>query len=152
MPTALELTQELLQNLGNPEVARQLIADDAIYVSLNPNHPELTRILPWAGTNHGPDSFTNALGQMFTWWANEKFEVTDVIGDGDTAAVFGNFTYRSHTLNKTADSPFSILVRSSNGKITFLQFMEDTYATAASFRSSGSWIVHADPAGAPFEV
>jgi uncharacterized protein len=152
MPTALELTQELLQNLTNPEVVRKLIADDAVYVSLNPDHPELTRILPWAGTNHGPDSFTDALGTMFTWWENQKFDVTDAFGDGDRAAVFGNFRYRSHTQNKIAASPFAILVRSTNGKISYLQFMEDTYATAASFRSDGAWTVHADPNGSPIQV
>ena len=45
MPTALELTQELLQNLGNPEAARRLIADDAIYVSLNPDLDVSSRTL-----------------------------------------------------------------------------------------------------------
>jgi hypothetical protein len=152
MPSALELTQELLQNIGNPAVARELIAPDAIYVSLNTDNPELHKIMPWTGTNHGQDSFTDALGTMFTWWENEKFDVTDVIGDGDRAAVFGNFRYRSHTQNKVAESPFAILVRATNGKISYLQFMEDTYATASSFRSGGSWTVQADPAGASFQV
>jgi hypothetical protein len=49
-------------------------------------------------------------------------------------------------------SPFAILVRVSGGLITYLQVMEDTYATAASFRSAGSWTVHGDPAGRPVEV
>ena len=49
-------------------------------------------------------------------------------------------------------SPFSIHVEVVDGKVTYLQFLEDTYATAASFRSAGSWIVHADPTGTPIEV
>ena len=49
-------------------------------------------------------------------------------------------------------SPFAILVRVSGGLVTYLQFMEDTYATAASFRSAGSWTVHGDPAGQALEV
>jgi uncharacterized protein len=28
-----------------------------------------------------------------------------------------------------------------------LQFMEDTFATGASFRSGGEWIFHSDPEG-----
>ena len=47
---------------------------------------------------------------------------------------------------------FAILIHVSNGLITYLQFMEDTYATAASFRSAGSWTVHGDPSGQPIEV
>ena len=29
----------------------------------------------------------------------------------------------------------------SDGKVTYLQFLEDSYATAASFRKGGSWTV-----------
>jgi hypothetical protein len=150
--TAVDTVTELLQNLGNPEVVQRLVAADAVYVSLNYDNPELAQILPWAGTHHGPSSFTDALGMMFTWWANEQFDATDIVGDDERAAVFGTFRYRSHTLDKVVTSPFAILIRVSNGLITYLQFMEDTYATAASFRSAGSWTVHGDPSGQPIEV
>jgi uncharacterized protein len=150
--SAVDTVTKLLQNLGNPEVVQSLVAPDAVYVSLNQDHPELKQILPWAGTHHGPSSFTDALGMMFTWWANELFEATDIVGDDERAAVFGIFRYRSHTLDNVVTSPFAILVRVSGGLVTYLQFMEDTYATAASFRSAGSWTVHGDPAGRPIEV
>jgi hypothetical protein len=149
---AVDTVTELLQNLGNPEVVQRLVAADAVYVSLNYENAELAQILPWAGTHHGPSSFTDALGMMFTWWANEQFGPTDIVGDDERAAVFGTFRYRSHTLDKVVTSPFAILVRVSNGLITYLQFMEDTYATAASFRSAVSWTVHGDPTGQPKEV
>ena len=152
MPTALELTEELLQGFGNPDVARKLVAPNATYVSLNYENPELRRILPWAGTNHGPDSLTTALGTMFTWWENERFDVTDVIGNEDRAAVFGSFRYRSRSQDKVVESPFAILIRAANGKITYVQFMEDTYATAASFRVAGSWTVQGDPTSEPLDV
>ena len=38
---------------------------------------------------------------MFTWWANELFEPTDIVGDDDRAAVFG--TFRSHALDKVVN-------------------------------------------------
>ena len=149
---AVGTVTELLQNLGGPEVVQRLVSEDAVYVSLNYENSELAQILPWAGTHYGPSSFTDALGMMFTWWANEQFEPTDIVGDDERAAVFGTFRYRSHTLDKVVTSPFAILVRVSNGLINYLQFMEDTYATAASFRSTGSWTVHGDPTGQPKEV
>jgi uncharacterized protein len=150
--SAVDIVTNFLQNLGNPKVVQSLVATDAVYVSLNQDNPELKQILPWAGTHHGPSSFTDALGTMFIWWANEHFDPTDIVGDDDRAAVFGTFRYRSHTLDKVVTSPFAILVRVADGLITYLQFMEDTYATAASFRSAGSWTVHGDPSGQQLKV
>ena len=150
--TAVDIVTELLENLDKPEDVERLLAADAVYVSLNDGNPELKQILPWAGTHPGPSSLTEALATMFAWWANELFEPTDIIGDHERAAVFGTFRYRSHTLDKVVTSPFAILVRVSNGLITHVQFMEDTYATAASFRCAGSWTVHGDPSGQPVEV
>src|ERR1700730_9249294 len=115
---------ELLQNLGNPAVVRRLAATDAASIWLTQDNPELQHILPWTGTHRGPSSFTDALGTMFTWWANELFEPTDVVGDDDRAAVFVTFRYSSHTLDKVVTSPFAILVRVAGGLITYLQFME----------------------------
>jgi hypothetical protein len=40
-----------------------------------------------------------------------------------------------------------IFGRVSDGRCTYLQFMEDTFATAASFRSGGSWIFQSNPSG-----
>jgi uncharacterized protein len=123
-----------------------------VYVSLNQDNPELKQILPWAGTHHDSSSFIDVPGTMFTWWANEQFEPTDIVGDDDDdrAAVFGAFRYRSHTLDMVVTSPFAILIRVADGLITYLQFMEDTYATAASFRSA--WTVHPYPSGQQLKV
>ena len=46
----------------------------------------------------------------------------------------------------------NIHVKVTDGKVTFLQFQEDTYATAASFRKSGSWTVQTEPSAEPFVV
>lgn len=150
--TPVEIVEKLLGNMTDPDVVNELVAGDAVYVSLNTDDPELRKILPWAGTNHGPAAFTRNLAQMFRYWQNEKFEVTDIIPDGRKVAVFGDFAYRSNTLGKRVTSPFSILIKVENDQVVYFQFLEDTYATAASFRSAGSWTAHADPDGAPFEV
>ena len=73
-------------------------------------------------------------------------------GSDENVAVFGTFTYKSNTLRKVATSPFSILAKVKNGKIVYFQFMEDTFATAATFRVSGHWRIHSDPKGAEFEL
>jgi hypothetical protein len=42
--------------------------------------------------------------------------------------------------------------RSSTGSCRGPAFLEDSYATAASFRKEGSWVVQTEAGGDPFEV
>jgi uncharacterized protein len=51
-----------------------------------------------------------------------------------------------------AEPAFSILMKVADGKVTYLQYLEDSYATAASFRKDGSWIVQTEPGAEPFQV
>jgi len=89
---------------------------------------------------------------MFTRWENQAFNITAMFASDENVAVFGDFRYRSHSLGKTVTSPFSILVKVVDGKVIYLQFLEDTYATAASFRASGTWIVQTEPDAPAFAV
>ena len=148
----IEVVGKWLQNLLDPEVINSIVAPDAAYVSLNTENPELTRIMPWAGTSHGPQAVLSNLSEMFARWENEAFEVTTMVASDDNVAVFGDYRYRSKSLDKVVTSPFSLLVKVMDGKVTYLQFLEDSYATAASFRKEGSWIVQTEPDAEPFQV
>ncbi len=152
---SLEVVKEFLANTAPDKVgpaAKRLVASDATYVSLNFDNPELKKIEPWAGTSKGPDGFSNTFSRVAKYWKIEDFKVTDMFGSGENVAVFGTFTYRSVAVGTSFRSPFSILAKVKNGKIHYFQFMEDTYASAASFRQSGSWIVKTDPDAPAFEV
>ena len=151
-PSPIEVVDEWLHSLLDPDVVNRLVAPDATYVSLNSDNPELHRIMPWTGVSKGPQAFLDNLGTMFTRWENQAFNVTDLFGSDENVAVFGDFRYKSHSLGKVVSSPFSILVKVVNGQVTFLQFQEDSYATAASFRKDGSWTVQTEPDTAPYEV
>lgn len=143
---------EWLQSLLDPDVVNRVVAPDATYVSLNYDNPDLKRIMPWAGTSKGPQAFLDNLRMMFTRWENQAFNVTAMFGSEENVAVFGDFRYKSHSLGKVVSSPFSILVKVVNGQVTFLQFQEDSYATASSFRKAGSWTIQTEPGAAPFQV
>ncbi len=151
-PSPLEVVDTWLQNLLDPDVVNRVVAPDATYVSLNTDDPELAKIMPWAGTSQGPQAFIDNLANMFTRWENQAFNVTAVFAADENVAVFGDFRYKSHSLGKVVSSPFAIHVKVVNGQVTYLQFLEDSYATAASFRQSGSWTVHTEPGTEPFEV
>ena len=53
-------------------------------------------------------------------------------------AVFGSFTYRSRCLGQVSVSPFSIWCKvHEDGKVTYMQFMEDTPGSTDSFKKGG---------------
>ena len=64
-------------------------------------------------------------------------------------AVYGRFKYKSRTIGRITDSPFSVWckVDEAKGKVTYMQFMEDTLDTAASFRKSGQMVYASNPEG-----
>jgi uncharacterized protein len=148
----VELVGHWLQNVMDPEVVHRVVAEDATYVSLNTENDELKKILPWAGASRGPQAFLDNLAAIFTRWENQGFNVTTVFGAGENVAVFGDFRYKSNSLGKIVTSPFAILVKVVDGKVTYVQFLEDSYATAASFRKDGSWTVQAEPGAESFQV
>lgn len=104
--------------------------------------------MPWAGTQTGPDAIVGTYAQVGRYWKNEGFKIRDMFASGENVAVFGSFTYRSTTLGKAVTSPFSILAKVSDGRVTYMQFMEDTFGTAGTFRAGSAGIYHSDPDGA----
>ena len=148
----IEVVGQWLQNLLDPDVVNNLVAPDATYVSLNTDDTELKKIMPWAGTSQGPQAFLDNLGEMFTRWENQAFNVTTMFASDENVAVFGDFRYKSHSLGKVVSSPFSIFLKVVDGKVTYLQFLEDSYATASSFRKDGTWTVQTKVDTAPFRV
>jgi ketosteroid isomerase-like protein len=148
----IEVVGQWLQNLLDSDVVNSVVAPDATYVSLNTETAELSKILPWAGTARGPQAFLDNLGKIFTRWETQAFNVTTMFAADENVAVFGDFRYKSNSLGKVVSSPFSILVKVVDGKVAYLQFLEDSYATAASFRKDGSWTVQPEADAEPFEV
>lgn len=148
----IELVSRWLQNLADPDVINDLVASDATYVSLNTENPELKKIEPWAGTSVGPQAFLDNLSGIFSRWDVEAFNVATVFGSDEDVAVFGDFRYKSKSLAKVVASPLAIWVRVVDGQVRHLQFLEDSYATAASFRKSGTWVVQTESDAEPFQV
>ena len=150
--TPVQIVQQLLQGSKDPAVVHALVAPDAIYVSLNYENAELKKIMPWAGTSKGPEAILTTYTTVGERWENQAFDIETIFGVDENVAVFGRFTYKSKTLGKAVTSPFSILAKVRHGQVIYMQFMEDTFGTAATFRSGGSWKFRSDPAGGEVEV
>ncbi|MDR7015233.1 nuclear transport factor 2 family protein [Acinetobacter sp. 3657] len=139
-----DVVTAFLANTGKDtiiEVSEALVDINATYISLSFNNPELKQIEPWAGTSKGRQVYIDTFSNVGTYWNVDDFQVTDLISENETVAVFGSFTYTSVEVGHQFTSPFSILAKVQNGLITYFQFMEDTYASARSFRSSGKWTI-----------
>ena len=144
--------QQLLQNTSNLKVLQELMTPDATYVSLNFDNPELKKIEPWAGTHKGPQALVDVFAAIQRFWKTLDFKVTDTIEQGIRVAMFGSFTYKSNATGKEVTSPFGLLARFEGDKVAYLQFLEDSYGTAGSFKTGGVTRFHSDPSGREFEV
>jgi uncharacterized protein len=151
-PNLPAVLQQLLQNTTNLAVVRQLMTPDATYVSLTFDNPELKKVMPWAGTNKGPESVPAAFGAIQRFWKTLDFQVTDTLEQGDRVAFFGSFTYKSNATGREITSPFSLLARFQGDKVAYVQFLEDSYGTAGSFKTGGSTRYRSDPAGKEVEI
>lgn len=147
MLSSTEVLSAILDNPTDIEHVRSLTTEDVTYVSLNHDNPDLHKIMPWCGTSYGPESIVKTFVDVGRYWEKKSFEVEALLGAGENAAIFGRFTYKSKVLAKLVTTPFSLYAKVTDGRCTYLQFMEDTFATSASFRSGGSWVFHSKPDG-----
>jgi hypothetical protein len=147
MLSPTEVMTAILENPTDLENVRLLVADDFTYVSLNYDNPDLKKLMPWAGTARGPESIVKTFVDVGRYWETQAFETEALFSSGENVAMFGRFTYKSKMLAKVVTSPFAIFAKVTDGRCTYMQFMEDTFATGASFRSGGSWTFRSNPNG-----
>jgi ketosteroid isomerase-like protein len=133
-----QVVQTLLAKPTDLQHVKSLTTPDITYVSLSENNPQLKRFLPWAGTNKGPDSIVRTFEGIGRTWETQAFEVREVIEQGETVAMFGTFTYRGRETGKEIRSPFSLLAHVKEGKISYIQFLEDTFGTAGTVSPASS--------------
>jgi uncharacterized protein len=147
MPSSTEILTAILSNPKDIDHVRSLTTPDVTYVSLNYSNPDLKKIMPWCGTAHGPESIVKTFVDVGRYWEVQSFETEALFGTDEYAAMFGRFTYKSTVLKKMVTTPFAVFAKFKGGRCSYLQFMEDTLATSASFRSGGSWTFQSNPDG-----
>jgi ketosteroid isomerase-like protein len=144
--------QQLLENTTSSKVVEQLMTPDATYISLNFDNPELKKVMPWTGTHKGPQALPEVFTAIQRYWKTLDFKVTDTIEQGSRVAFFGSFTYKSNVTGKEITSPFGLLARFEGSKVAYVQFLEDSYGTAGSFKTRGTTRFHSDPSEKEVEV
>ena len=134
--TATQTVQTLLSNLTDLTNVKSVTTADVTYVSLSEHNPALKAILPWTGGHKGPEEMAKVFQGIANVWETKVFEVRDVTEQGDRVAFFGSFTYRARNTGKEVTSLFSLYAKVTGGKVSYVQFMEDTFATSASVTKS----------------
>jgi hypothetical protein len=143
----LDVVTSILSNPKSLDHVRPLVADDFTYVSLNYGDADLKKIMPWCDTSHGVESLVKTFVDVENFWRVNSFSIEAAFGQDEHVALFGRFTYTSTVLEKQVTSPFAVYAKVVDGRCTYMQFMEDTFATGASFRSGGAWTFRSDPNG-----
>ncbi|MGI4756043.1 MAG: nuclear transport factor 2 family protein [Janthinobacterium lividum] len=148
-----EIVEELLSGASDKTVVERLMAEDSVYMSLTFDNAELKRLMPWAGIHkNGREGVLYTFRTLQTFWHIDDFTIKDIFSSGEDVAVFGSFTVHSKLLDKIFVSPFSVHAKVRDGQVTYLQYMEDTFGTGATFRSKGVWTFAGDPSGAEVRV
>lgn len=147
--TSADILAAILERPTDLDHVRALVTDDVTYVSLNYDNPDLRRIMPWCGThlNAGPASIVQTFVDVDRYWERLSFATEALFGSGEHAALFGRFRYRSRVMSRVVETPFAVFAKVRDGRCFYLQFMEDTLATSASFRSGGAWTFRSNPDG-----
>jgi hypothetical protein len=86
------------------------------------------------------------MSEIAKHWIDGEWTTSDTASESvnpATGAVLGQWADGGQTEAR---------VKVADGKVTYLQFLEDSYATAASFRKDGSWTVQTEPGAEPFQV
>ena len=152
MLSPTEILSAILDKPTDIDHVRSLVTPDVTYVSLNYNNPDLKRIMPWCGTSRGPESIVKTFVDVSRYWEVQSFEPEALFGADGYAAMFGRFTYKSAVLSKVVTSPFAVFAKCKDGRCSYLQFMEDTFATGASFRRGGTWTFQSNPNGERVQI
>jgi hypothetical protein len=146
-----EILSAILDKPTAIDHVRSLVTPDVIYVSLNYSNPDLKKIMPWCGTSQGPEGIVKTFLDVARYWQVHSFEADALFGSDRYAAMFGRFTYKSVVLSHVVTSPFAVFAKCQE-RCHYLQFMEDTFATGASFRRGGTWTFQSNPNGERIEI
>lgn len=125
-----------------PTTVEKLVHEKAEYISLNFDNPDLKKIEPWCGTSYGKDAYISNFTGVLSHWDVTSFEIQIDMQNEEYAMVFGAFSLKSKTLGKEAHSPMCAIAKIENNKIVKFIYLEDTLATAFTFKVGGEYSFH----------
>ena len=89
-----------------------------------------TAVVPWIGRKHGKAGAAEFYRQIRELIQSERFEVADVLIQGDRAIALGDLESRVRSTGKLIKSEFAFDLTVKNGEIVRFRMFEDSFAVA----------------------
>lgn len=87
-------------------------------------------VVPWIGRKHGRAGAAEFYTQIREQITSEKFEIEDIIAQGDRVLAIGMLASRVNRTERLIESDFVFDFTVSNGLITRFRLFEDSFAVA----------------------
>ncbi|MFG3343538.1 nuclear transport factor 2 family protein [Streptomyces sp. NPDC048018] len=112
---------------GRTAEAAALFADS---VSFSVPHPPG---VPWVPEVDSADGMRTFFDLLRTHVRAERFDLRQVLVDGDDVVLFGHMVSEVRTTGRTIDTAFALHTTVRDGRITRYHLYEDTYAVAKAY-------------------
>lgn len=126
-PAPLEVIQEFSRRAATADVAEiaELVSDDADWFVVGD-----IGIVPWAGRWVGKAGVAQFYTRLREESASERFDVKDVVVQGNRVLVIGELATRVKRTGKLIECEFIFDFTVENGLITRFRPFEDSFAVA----------------------
>lgn len=117
---------------GDMEAMKNLMHDDMVWQ--NAGDSSLPWIGPWNGKKAILEDFFPVFGENFV---TKKWEPTDAIASGDTAAYFGQMIgLLTHSNKETEEFTYALRVKVKDGKVILWNWFEDSYEVSKTYHAN----------------
>jgi ketosteroid isomerase-like protein len=127
------IAQQLLTEIGSgaePDEIAALFSADVLF-----EVPGDVGALPWIGRRTGRGAVSDFIRGTRLLIERVRFDVNGILADRDSAVIFGDLASRVNATGRIIESPFALILRISDGKITRFQMLEDSFAVSRAARS-----------------
>lgn len=91
-------------------------------------------VLPWIGHKTGRQAIIDFFREIRVLTEPIKFEVEDILGSADRAAIIGELATRIKSSGRVVTTQFAIVLTISNDTITRFQMIEDSFDLSRAVR------------------
>jgi ketosteroid isomerase-like protein len=91
-------------------------------------------VLPWIGHKTGRQAAADLFRDIRMLTEPVKFEVEEILGSADRAAIVGALATRIKSSGKVVNTQFAIVLTISDDRITRFQMLEDSFDLSRAAR------------------
>jgi len=128
----IAIAQQLLAGLGEGQAPETLAAMFAKDLRFEIQGDE--GVLPWIGHKTGRQAAADFFRDIRALTEPVKFEVEDILGSPNRAAILGELATRIKSSGKVINTQFAIVLTISGNEIKRFQMLEDSFDVSRAVR------------------